>query len=94
VLVATNAEKLAAVEAKIKTINPEVQVLSVAADISDASSVAELFAKIKAKFGHADILINNAAILAGGGTMHEEDPAQWWKNFVWPLATFRHKNTS
>ncbi|KAK4232722.1 hypothetical protein C8A03DRAFT_39676 [Achaetomium macrosporum] len=81
VLVATNAEKLAAVEASLKSINPEVQVLSVATDISDASSVAELFAKIKTHFGHADVLINNAAVYAGGGTIHEEDPAKWWQNF-------------
>ena len=81
-LVATNAEKLAAVEASLKTINPNVQVLSVAANIADANSVADLFAKVKANFGHADILINNAAVNSGGGDMDKEDPAQWWLNFV------------
>ena len=82
VLVATNAEKLGAVEAELKAINPDVQVLSVAANISDANSVAELFAKIKTNFGHADILINNAGVNTGGGNIHEEDPALWWQNFV------------
>ncbi len=82
VLVATNAEKLGAVEAELKAINPNVQVLSVATNISDASSVAELFAKIKTTFGHADILINNAGVNSGGGNIHEEDPALWWQNFV------------
>lgn len=56
-LVATDAEKLGTVEASLKTINPNVQVLSVATNIADANSVAELFAKVKANFGHADILV-------------------------------------
>jgi NADP-dependent 3-hydroxy acid dehydrogenase YdfG len=83
VLAATNAEKLAVVEAELKTINPNVQVLSVATNIADAKSVADLFAKVKATFGHADILINNAAVNVGGGpVVHEQDPDQWWLNFV------------
>ncbi|KAK4034380.1 hypothetical protein C8A01DRAFT_39157 [Parachaetomium inaequale] len=82
VLVATNAEKLAAVEASLKSTNPNVQVLSVATNIADANSVADLFAKVKANFGHADILVNNAAVLNNGsGDMHKEDPEQWWQNF-------------
>ncbi|KAK4101131.1 NAD(P)-binding protein [Parathielavia hyrcaniae] len=81
VLVATNAEKLSAVEATLKAVNSHVQVLSVATDISNAKSVAELFAKVKASFGHADILINNAAILAGAGSIMDGDPDQWWRNF-------------
>ncbi|KAK4442366.1 hypothetical protein QBC34DRAFT_313295 [Podospora aff. communis PSN243] len=81
VLVATNAEKLAAVETTISKINPSVQTLSVAADISDTASVARLFAKVEQTFGHADILVNNAALNSGGGTIHEEDPDKWWRNF-------------
>lgn len=82
VLVATNAEKLAGVEAELKTINPNVQVLSVAANIADAKSVADLFAKVKATFGHADILINNAAVNASTVPQFlEQDPDQWWLNF-------------
>jgi NADP-dependent 3-hydroxy acid dehydrogenase YdfG len=80
--VATNAEKLAAVEASINKINPAIQTLSVAADISNTVSVAELFAKVKQNFGHADILVNNAALATGGGNIHEEDPEKWWRNFV------------
>jgi NAD(P)-dependent dehydrogenase (short-subunit alcohol dehydrogenase family) len=44
--------------------------------------VAELFAKVKANFGHADILVNNAAVNSGGGNIHEQDPDQWWLNYV------------
>ncbi|KAG7292168.1 hypothetical protein NEMBOFW57_002203 [Staphylotrichum longicolle] len=81
VLVATNAEKLAAVEASLRTINPNVQVLSVAANIADNQSVADLFAKVQASFGHADILVNSAGVNAGGGNIHEEDADKWWQNF-------------
>ncbi|KAK4118200.1 NAD(P)-binding protein [Parathielavia appendiculata] len=81
VLVATNAERLSAVEASLKAINSNVQVLSVATDISDANSVADLFAKVKASFGHADILINNAAAHSGIGNLLDEDPEKWWLNF-------------
>ena len=83
-LVATNAEKLAAVEASLRAINPNVQVLSVAANIADAQSVADLFAKVKTNFGHADILVNSAGVNAGGGAIHDEDPDKWWQNFVCP----------
>jgi NADP-dependent 3-hydroxy acid dehydrogenase YdfG len=82
VLVATNAEKLKAIEENLKTLNPDVQVLSVATNIANTKSVADLFVEIKANFGHADILINNAGVNSGGGNIHEEDPEQWWQNFV------------
>ncbi|KAK5652206.1 hypothetical protein OQA88_10703 [Cercophora sp. LCS_1] len=81
ILVATNAIKLAEVEATLHEINPAVQTLSVATDISSASSVASLFETVNAKFGHADILTNNAGVNAGGGNIHEEDPDAWWRNF-------------
>lgn len=45
-------------------INKEIEVLAIPTDISDTKSVAALWEKIKAKFGHADVLINNA------GTQH------------------------
>ena len=82
VLVSTNAESLKPVEAAVRDINPAVKILSVGTDISNPQSVAELFTKIETAFGqHADILVNNAAVNAGGGTLHEEDPEQWWRNF-------------
>ncbi|KAH6628110.1 hypothetical protein F5144DRAFT_549462 [Chaetomium tenue] len=81
VLVATNAEKLATVEADIKAINPNVQLLSVATNIADASSVANLFATVKTNFGHADILVNNAGVSNSNGVFHEQDVDEWWSNF-------------
>ncbi|KAH6618407.1 hypothetical protein B0J18DRAFT_278440 [Chaetomium sp. MPI-SDFR-AT-0129] len=81
VLVATNAAKLATVEASLKAINPNVQLLSVATNIADEASVANLFATVKANFGHADILIHNAAVSNGAGVIHEQDVDTWWSNF-------------
>lgn len=81
-LVATNAEKLATVEADIKAINPNVQLLSVATNMADAASVANLFAAVKTNFGHADILVNNAGVSNGNGVLHEQDIDAWWSNFV------------
>lgn len=82
VLVATNKEKLMAVEADLNREYPAVKTLVTPTDISDPESVGRLFEKVKAEFGHADILVNNAGVLAGGGAIHEEDPSKWWKNFV------------
>jgi NADP-dependent 3-hydroxy acid dehydrogenase YdfG len=82
VLVATNADKLRTVEADLNSKYPEVQSLAVVTDISNAASVESLFEKVKAKFGHADVLVNNAGLHSGGGNIHEEDPKKWWSNFV------------
>lgn len=95
-LVATNAEKLAAVEADLKAINPEVQLLSVATNIGDEASVANLFATVKAKFGHADVLVHNAGVATGNGPILEQEVDDWWYNFVRaptppsPTYTFPH----
>lgn len=45
-------------------------------DVANAEDAKVGIAKIKAEFGEADILINNAGI-AGYGTFLEMDPAQW-----------------
>ncbi|KAK3298760.1 uncharacterized protein B0H64DRAFT_422497 [Chaetomium fimeti] len=80
VLVATNAEKLATVEGELKAINPKVQLLSVAANIADVASVDNLFAQVKATFGHADVLVNNAGVSVAAGNFHEQDIDVWWSN--------------
>jgi NAD(P)-dependent dehydrogenase (short-subunit alcohol dehydrogenase family) len=82
VLVATNAEKLKAVAESVHQINPQVETLSVATDISSAESVTALFEKIREKFGHANVLVNGAGVCSGGGNIHEQDPTVWWSNFV------------
>ncbi|KAH8893104.1 NAD(P)-binding protein [Thozetella sp. PMI_491] len=83
VLLATDEAKLNAVEADAKALSPDLQVLAVGVDITDKHSVEAAFDKIKAVFGHADILINNAGVnLEGEGNLvGDEDPDDWWRNF-------------
>lgn len=83
VLMATNASKLADTEKSIKEANPNVETLSCALDVSDTKAVESAFEKIKAKFGHADVLVNAAGAMSGDGPkLHETDPEAWWRNFV------------
>ena len=81
-LVATNADRLKAVENDLKKINPSLETLTVAANIADKASVASLFDQVKTKFGYADILINNAGVINGPGLIADADADGWWSNFV------------
>ena len=83
VLLASNAEKLAATEESVKAATPSIETLTYALDISDSKAVESAFEKIKEKFGHADVLINAAGAMTGDGPkLHETDPDEWWRNFV------------
>ena len=91
VLLASNAEKLAATEESVKIGDPSIETLTYALDISDTKAVEAAFEKVKDKFGHADILINAAGALTGDGPkLHETDPDQWWRNFVGIRAVSSH----
>src|SRR6201996_2277208 len=58
VLVGRSATKLAATEDNLRRIRNEVEYLSVPTDISSQSSVDALYEAVKARYGHADVLIN------------------------------------
>ncbi|KAH8817066.1 hypothetical protein F5884DRAFT_853496 [Xylogone sp. PMI_703] len=86
VLVARDEKKLRAIESDILKINPAVDTLVVALDVSDSAAVKELYDKIQKKYGrHADILVNNAAVNSavnsGGPVLHEASIDEWWLNF-------------
>ncbi len=81
VLVVRNAEQLANTEQDVRRINNEAKVLSVSADIADEASVQALFEKVKAEFGTADVLVNNAGILTWG-QIDAVTPKAWWGDFV------------
>jgi NAD(P)-dependent dehydrogenase (short-subunit alcohol dehydrogenase family) len=51
--------------------------LVVPTDVTDASSVAALFAAARQKFGHLDLLFNNAGISAPGVPFEELTDEQW-----------------
>ncbi|USP72872.1 hypothetical protein yc1106_00146 [Curvularia clavata] len=78
VLVARNADKLAEVAKSVSASYPEVETFSVSTDIADPKSVANLFEKVKEKYGHADVLVNNAGIFKAIGPVKDVDQAMWW----------------
>lgn len=87
VLVARDEAKLEEVEREVLAINPKIETLLVALDITNEIAVGQLFDKIQARFGrYADTLVHNAAVNAagneGGPILHEAEVDEWWKNFV------------
>lgn len=56
------------------------RVLAVSTDVSDPTSVTQLFAKTKDKYGRLDLLFNNAGISAGGPI--EDLTYDQWKSVV------------
>ncbi len=92
VLVSRNETGLGEVRHEIHAINKDVQVEILPTDIKNAESVASFWEKVKGKFGHADVLINNAASV-GGGTVSEQPIESWWNDFVSGMLLFRGELT-
>ncbi|KAH6670068.1 putative oxidoreductase ucpA [Halenospora varia] len=80
VLVARGADALEEVKKEVLGINPNVEVLTVSADLKSAESVAALWEKVKEKFGKADVLVNNAGSLKAG-TIVDTPVDVWWNDF-------------
>ncbi len=60
---------------------PAERVLAVAADVTSADSVRDLFARVREKFGRLDLLFNNAGI--GAPAMPFEDlPLEKWREVI------------
>ncbi|KAL5380600.1 hypothetical protein DPSP01_007664 [Paraphaeosphaeria sporulosa] len=78
VLVARNAKKLEEVAASVNEKFPNVETLIVSTDVADPESVAALFEKVKSKYGHADVLVNNAAVFNSLSSVKDEDHKVWW----------------
>jgi NADP-dependent 3-hydroxy acid dehydrogenase YdfG len=53
------------------------QTLCVSTDVTDPTSVAQLFAETKKKFGRLDVLFNNAGMSAPGINLEDLTPQQW-----------------
>ena len=67
-LVATNAERLSVVAGKCRDIGAKAEIFP--ADLNDNAQVERLAAEVQKKFGHVDVLINNAGRWRGGAA-HE-----------------------
>ncbi|KAG9197982.1 hypothetical protein G6514_000629 [Epicoccum nigrum] len=77
VLVARNADKLQEVADTLAKSHPDVETLVVPTDIGDPASVAALFDKVKEKYGHADVLVNNAAVFKADQPVKDVDQQLW-----------------
>jgi NADP-dependent 3-hydroxy acid dehydrogenase YdfG len=80
--VARRADKLEEIASSIAKSYPSVQTFSVPTDIADPVSVATLFEKVKEKYGHADVLVNNAGIFKAIAPVKDVDQALWWEEMV------------
>ena len=55
-------------------LSPQCSVLTVAMDVANSEQCMELLAKAEAKFGHVDVLVNNAG-MHNRGDLEKLDPA-------------------
>jgi NADP-dependent 3-hydroxy acid dehydrogenase YdfG len=78
VLAGRRKEPLEATALEVRQANSEA--LVVPADVSDPSSVRQLFAKTKDAFGRLDLLFNNAGVSSGGAL--EDLSFERWKSVV------------
>jgi NADP-dependent 3-hydroxy acid dehydrogenase YdfG len=78
VLVARSSQRLEEVANSIAESHPEVEILPVPTDIADPVSVAALFDTAVKRYGHADVLINNAGIFKAIGQVKDIDQTAWW----------------
>ncbi|KAH9218601.1 putative oxidoreductase ucpA [Leptodontidium sp. 2 PMI_412] len=80
VLVARTLAALEEVRDEIRAIDENIEVLAVPTDLLNADSVNGLWMKVKERFGHADVLVNNAGSLQGG-TVADTEVDKWWNDF-------------
>ncbi|KAJ4986547.1 hypothetical protein SVAN01_07983 [Stagonosporopsis vannaccii] len=82
VLVARSNEKLQAVAAAIAKTHPTVETLIVPTDLNDPASIAALFETVKQKYGHADVLVNNAGTFGPDQSVRDVEQQGWWDAMI------------
>lgn len=80
VLVARSQSKLDAVVNELETSYPNVTFVTYAGSVTNEHDTQALYQMIKDKFGHADVLVNNAGGWAEGAMLVDADPAKWWSD--------------
>jgi NAD(P)-dependent dehydrogenase (short-subunit alcohol dehydrogenase family) len=85
IITARKVSSLVDTEALIKKTNPSIEVLSLALESTNESSVADAFAQVKNKYGYVDILVNNAGVFNSNGinlsTKSPSETLTWWREF-------------
>ncbi|TIA09542.1 NAD(P)-binding protein [Aureobasidium pullulans] len=64
----------------IFSINKDVKLLIVTADLTSEADVEELFSQAKTTFGKVDVVVNTAGTMTGG-PIGDMTPQQWWTDF-------------
>lgn len=77
-LVARDLERLRDTARELNRSCPGVETLVVPASISSDQEVSELFRKVSAAYGHADVLVNNAGVHKAEGALAGVDRGLWW----------------
>ncbi|OHF03602.1 hypothetical protein CORC01_00921 [Colletotrichum orchidophilum] len=82
VLVARSEKNLNAVAAEVKQLNPGVETLVYAVNMADEDGIRALFEKVNATYGHADVLVNNAAVQNAMDLVKVSDPKLWMEDLT------------
>lgn len=75
VATARSTDAIEAVAEQVRKFGPDA--LAVTADLASESDINRIVDETAARFGHADILVNNAAIIHPRMTLVDMDPALW-----------------
>jgi len=81
VLVGRDAGRLRTTEETVRAANPTIDVLSIPTDLTDLASVENLFRLVGTRYGHADVLVNNAGTFGQSDVVGNVNPTTWWSDF-------------
>jgi NAD(P)-dependent dehydrogenase (short-subunit alcohol dehydrogenase family) len=86
ILVARDTKKLSVTEKLVIDAVGEgnVEVVCFGADVSNPADVDRLYDMMKSKFGHADVLVNNAGVMSTSGIApigDVQDVDAWWRDY-------------
>ncbi|KAK9853792.1 hypothetical protein MYU51_005269 [Penicillium brevicompactum] len=86
ILAGRDRAKIQPVIEKISHLNPEVNAIFIALDLSSQASVRSAAAEVNRQVNHLDVLINNAALMACPyGTTPDNLEIQFGTNFIGPF---------
>ena len=85
IITARKVSTLKDTEALINKTNPATEVLALALESTNESSVVDAFAQVKSRYGYVDILVNNAGVFNSSGinlsTTSPSETLTWWREF-------------